>query len=51
MERVAFCEVSEATGGKHVWVPASVVAAAETHAKEQLSEDSSDEDEPMPAQQ
>lgn len=39
--------VTEATNGKHQWVPKEIIDAAEKHAKESMEEDSSDEDEDL----
>lgn len=39
--------VSEATNGKHQWVPQEIVEAAEKHAKETMEEDSSEDDEDL----
>ena len=39
--------VTEATNGKHQWVPKDIIEAAETHAKETLQEEVSDDDEDL----
>lgn len=39
--------VTEATNGKHQWVPKDIIEAADKHAKETMEEDSSEDDEDL----